>query len=231
MIYVPKFLRETLKTYDNMKRNLSKEREKSFDQQLNLRKSLVENHHIDKSRKFAQTPSLTSHAAHLDAFDPNMICTDGEESEFEEFERWKKRELERFKRQKEISNVIDGPYSMTRPVDKHDLSLSTTIPIKLRSKMKFLQKYYHKGSFFQTNPDDKFGTATTDSIYSRDFWSSTPADNFDKTLLPAVMQVKNFGRRGRTKWTHLVAEDTSSKSPTFFHDTLTKKEKQKKIHF
>ena len=46
-------------------------------------------------------------------------------------------------------------------------------------------------------------------MYKRDFSGATLEDQFDKTVLPKVMQVKNFGRSGRTKYTHLVDQDTT----------------------
>eukprot|EP00230_Micromonas_polaris_P005738 CAMPEP_0117632318 /NCGR_PEP_ID=MMETSP0802-20121206/4519_1 /TAXON_ID=38833 /ORGANISM="Micromonas sp., Strain CCMP2099" /LENGTH=478 /DNA_ID=CAMNT_0005436755 /DNA_START=74 /DNA_END=1510 /DNA_ORIENTATION=+ len=76
----------------------------------------------------------------------------------------------------------------------------------------FLQKYYHKGAFFQEASDDQFGTAETHEIYKRDFSGATGGDKgFDKKNLPKSMQVRGdtFGKMGQTKWTHLAAEDTS----------------------
>ena len=49
-----------------------------------------------------------------------------------------------------------------------------------------------------------------DQVYRRDITNPTLEDHFDKTVLPKVMQVKNFGRSGRTKYTHLVDQDTTS---------------------
>ena len=48
-----------------------------------------------------------------------------------------------------------------------------------------------------------------DDMYTRDFTGATLEDHFDKTVLPKAMQVKNFGRSGRTKYTHLVDQDTT----------------------
>jgi hypothetical protein len=64
-----------------------------------------------------------------------------------------------------------------------------------KGKYKFMLKYYHRGAFY---------THEEDQLLSRDISGATLEDKFDKTVLPKVMQVKNFGRSGRTKYTHLV---------------------------
>lgn len=73
---------------------------------------------------------------------------------------------------------------------------------KERGQHTFMQKYYHRGAFYQ---DDK------EEVFQRDYSAPTIDEVRKKELLPKVMQVKNFGLAGRTKWTHLVNEDTSSK--------------------
>jgi microfibrillar-associated protein 1 len=77
-----------------------------------------------------------------------------------------------------------------------------------KKKWNFMQKYYHKGAFFQSESNDR-DAAGGDAIQRRDFSAPTGEDKMDKTILPKVMQVKHFGHSGRTKWTHLVAEDTT----------------------
>ncbi|KAJ3065033.1 Microfibrillar-associated protein 1 [Rhizoclosmatium hyalinum] len=78
-----------------------------------------------------------------------------------------------------------------------------------KKQLKFMQKYYHKGAFFT---DEEI-------VATRDFNEPTLEDKFDKTILPAVMQVKNFGKSGQTKWTHLSKEDTSNRDSAWFQDS------------
>ena len=54
-----------------------------------------------------------------------------------------------------------------------------------------------------------FFLAEEEAVLKRDVSHATLEDKFDKTVLPKVMQVKDFGRSGRTKYTHLVDQDTT----------------------
>lgn len=70
-----------------------------------------------------------------------------------------------------------------------------------------MQKYYHRGAFFLDQDED---------VLKRDVAKPTLEDHFDKASLPKVMQVKNFGRSGQTKYTHLVDQDTTDTSSPWY---------------
>lgn len=74
-----------------------------------------------------------------------------------------------------------------------------------KPKMKFLQKYYHKGVFYM----DEDSTKNQNDVRLKDYHAPTLGDTVDKTQLPEIMRVKNFGKKGRTKYTHLVDQDTT----------------------
>ena len=65
------------------------------------------------------------------------------------------------------------------------------VDYKEKRKWKFMQKYWHKGAYYQTGADDQFQEKDTDGIFGRDFSAPTGEDKFDKTILPKVMQVCN----------------------------------------
>ena len=140
-----------------------------------------------------------------------------------DYEKWVLREMERmrvYEEQREQYEKEQEELAMLRamPEDEKEEWLRKNRPElyapkaeKERKKMNFMQKYYHKGAFFQEAPDDPFGTAGTDDIYKRDFSVATGEDKVDKSALPKAMQVRKdkFGKVGQTKWTHLSAEDTT----------------------
>lgn len=59
----------------------------------------------------------------------------------------------------------------------------------------------------------------------RDFLDPTLDDKFNKEALPEVMQVRDFGKAGRTKWKHLTAEDTSRNKAERAELYIAKKDK------
>jgi len=147
-----------------------------------------------------------------------LVITDDENDE-EEYEAWKVRELKRIKRDKEEResrdrerHEIERLHNMTEEERREELrSNPKEITNKAsKGKYKFLQKYYHRGAFFMSEEDN---------MYQRDFSGATLEDQFDKTVLPKVMQVKNFGRSGRTKYTHLVDQDTTKADSPWFQES------------
>lgn len=71
-----------------------------------------------------------------------------------------------------------------------------------RGQKNFLQKYHHKGAFY-----------ADDEILQRyDYTAATGDAVQDVSSLPKVMQVRNYGKMGRTKYTHLVDQDTSDRN-------------------
>uniref|UniRef100_U5EYX3 Putative microfibrillar-associated protein mfap1 n=1 Tax=Corethrella appendiculata TaxID=1370023 RepID=U5EYX3_9DIPT len=153
--------------------------------------------------------------------EPNLndVNTDDENDEVE-YEAWKLRELKRIKRDREEKEQLDKERleidrirNLTEEERRQELRLNpkTVTNKAVKGKYKFLQKYYHRGAFYLNEED---------TVYKQDFSAPTLEDHFDKTILPKVMQVKNFGRCGRTKYTHLVDQDTTQfDSPWASSDT------------
>ncbi|EGD74533.1 hypothetical protein PTSG_05897 [Salpingoeca rosetta] len=143
----------------------------------------------------------------LEASQINFVDDDDETAnKEEEFEHWKLRELKRIKRF-EVERVHAMTEEEREEYFKANPKLVTNKADK--GKMGFMQKYYHKGAFFQDEDSE---------LFKRDVTAPTLEDKFDKTVLPKVMQVKNFGRMGRTKYTHLADQDTTDRSAPWFQD-------------
>lgn len=137
-----------------------------------------------------------------------MPPDDDDENDADEYQRWKIRELKRIKRDREDKYKRDRELAeierRRKLTDAERLeenkrlgSDSTNKPVK--QQLNFMQKYYHKGAFYQD---------ADDPIFRRDFNAAVGEDAWDKSTLPSVLQVRRgeFGKAGRSKWKHLTAE-------------------------
>ncbi|OSD05719.1 hypothetical protein PYCCODRAFT_1384706 [Trametes coccinea BRFM310] len=137
---------------------------------------------------------------------PDVDDTDGLDPAAE-FEAWRLRELARIKRDKEAA--------LARELEREEIERRRALPEEQRLKedleraeqsrkekpkgqQKFLQKYWHKGAFHQD-----------DEVLRKHDYTEATESTVDVSLLPKVMQVRNFGKRGRTKYTHLLDQDTT----------------------
>lgn len=122
---------------------------------------------------------------------------------------WKLRELRRLKRDSDAKKVFDEEAARTERrrhmtdeeirIDNERLGLDRTSGTSKKeggSNLRFMQRYFHKGGFYQ----DDDSRAALGELATRDYQQPTGQDRtVDKTTLPQVMQVKNFAMKGRTK--------------------------------
>ena len=128
---------------------------------------------------------------------------------------WKLRELKRVKREREAIELAEKEreeIERRRNLSKDEREaedqefLSAQKEAKEgKGKMSYMQKYFHKGAFFQ---DDEAAQTITD----RDIMGSRIADDVgNRELLPQFMQVRDMsklGKKGRTRYKDLKTEDT-----------------------
>ncbi|KAJ6627009.1 splicing factor, Prp19-binding domain-containing protein [Mycena sp. CBHHK59/15] len=154
---------------------------------------------------------------------PDVDDTDGLDPEAE-FEAWRLRELGRIKKEKEEE--------LRREEEREEIERRRALPEEQRMKedleraqklrdekpkgsQKFLQKYWHKGAFHQVCLTVLCVWAVLiisfqdEEILKRHDFTEATESTVDVSLLPKVMQVKNFGKRSRTKYTHLLDQDTT----------------------
>lgn len=209
-VFVPKSERDTIAERERLEAEeeaLEEAKKRRLEERRIETKQIVVEE-IRKDEEIQKNVELEANIADVD--------TDDEINEAEEYEAWKVREIGRIKRDREDREAllkekeeVERVRNMTEEERREWERKNPKPGQSSKQKWRFMQKYYHKGAFFQSNSDDRASTVGTDNIFERDFSAPTGEDKMDKTILPKVMQVKHFGRSGRTKWSHLVNEDTT----------------------
>jgi microfibrillar-associated protein 1 len=220
-VFVPRSNRETIAERTALEKEAEEEAEK---QRLRLEQRKLETKELLAAR-LAEEQAQEAAAAAGPQGAEDILTDDEAVDQNEEYQLWRIREMQRIgrdkeEREREIRDIEEKErwkalseeeriaYLQAHPKDTSTHDNGTD---KNKKQYGFLQKYYHRGAFFQTEATWKneeiaplAGLAT-----DRDFSAPTGDDVFRKEALPEVMQVKKFGRRGRSKWTHLAAEDTT----------------------
>lgn len=124
----------------------------------------------------------------------------------DELNLWKQRELYRYQRDhNKLPSIDNNNNKSTKQYNSVDNSNE-----KSHGQHKFMQRYAHRGAFTAFIDDELLSTHNYDQ--------ATGVDNlvpgFDISTLPSAMQIRQdkIGMKGRSKYTHLVDQDTSKHS-------------------
>ena len=139
--------------------------------------------------------------------------TDGLDPEAE-YAAWKLRELKRIKRDREAIEErerelaeVERRKNLTeeeRRAEDDDFIAKQKEEKDGKAKMAYMQKYYHKGAFFQ---DD----LKADGLDKRDIMGARFTDDVNRELLPQALQMRDMtklGKKGASKYRDLKTEDT-----------------------
>ncbi|KAI9657486.1 MAG: hypothetical protein M1829_006896 [Trizodia sp. TS-e1964] len=146
--------------------------------------------------------------------DEDVDDTDGLDPEAE-LAAWKLRELKRIKRDREVIELAEREREEVerrrnlskeeRDEEDREFIAQQKAEKDGKGQMGFMQKYYHKGAFFQ---DD----AKEVGLDRRDIRGSRYQDDVaNRELLPQALQIRDMtkiGKKGRSKYRDLKTEDT-----------------------
>lgn len=143
--------------------------------------------------------------------------TDGLDPEAEKA-AWKLRELKRVRRDRlaieekeEEREEIERRRNMTaeeREEEDSKFVESQKESREDRGKMGYMQKYFHKGAFFNDAGEED---EEVQAVLNRDLAGARFEDDADKAVLPEYMKIRDMtrlGKKGRTKYKDLKNEDT-----------------------
>ena len=144
-----------------------------------------------------------------------------DQNDITEYNNWKERELKRIKRDiekyeaylKNQEEIKKRRMMSESEIKEDNLRLGAdSTKNRFRSKISFLQKYYHKGVFFQDEAEDD-----PNHIYNRDFNLPTWEDTIDKSNLPKLLAKRrgNVWKKSQSKYTHLNDADTTNFDKNF----------------
>ena len=211
-VFVSKKDRETIKSNNNDDGN-------SFGNSMMIQTTWKSTDEVLKrqqeTREILKQMAVNEFKGETDGNTFDDIDTDDEKDKAKEYDAWKLRELERLRLEWQAKNGVSD-------IAEEDLQVKQSGGD--RQERAFMQKYYHQGAFFQSVSDNKHASGGVEEVYKKDYASApTGEDRFNKSVLPEVMQVRNFGKRGRTKWTHLSKEDTSKLADDYRNDARGKR--------
>lgn len=230
-VFVSKTQRETVKERDAQQKEeeaaMEREKKRLAEKKAESKSLLVDTIRIEEEVDAAGDEN--------DRSDVELPDDDDEKNEAEEYELWKIRELKRIKRDKEERlerhkelELIEKRRRMT-DVEREEDDRRMDSKAAKRDDVKgfnFLQKYYHRGGFFQ----DKASNGE-EPLYNRDYHEPLEEEKFDKQLLPKAMQLRRgqFGKKGQVKHSHLTQVDTTDKSAAWAQNSKPMQKYQERM--